>query len=95
MKVLSGDGTCEDTLMFTGLAWLPDDDALLSGAGLACGTLASAANGGGGPMESGGTRNVTPVCSNMAPPAMGSGSTARFLGGKAIGFQILGQSALK
>ena len=95
MKVLSGDGTCEDTLMFTGLAWLPDDDALLSGAGLAFGTLASVADGGGGPMESGGTRNGTSVCSNMAPPTMGSGPTGRFFGGSAVAFQMVGQCALK
>ena len=81
--------------MFNGLAWLPDEDALLSGAGVAFGILASVANGGGAPMESGGTRNVTPVCSNMAPPAMGSGPTGRFFGGSAVGFQIIGQSALK
>ena len=59
MKALSGDEPCEGTLMLSGLAWLPDEDALLSGAGFAFGVLTSVAIGGGGPMQSGGTRNGT------------------------------------
>ena len=76
--------------MLNGQVWLPDEAALLSGAGFAFGTLTSVAIGGGGPMQPGGTRNGTP----MAPPAVGPGSAARVFGGN-NGLQILGQSALE
>ena len=42
--------------------------ANVSGAGFALGILGSVACGGGGPMDVGGTRSVTPGSWNMAPP---------------------------
>ena len=40
----------------------------VSGAGFALGILGSVACGGGGPMDVGGTRSVTPGSWNVAPP---------------------------
>ena len=77
--------------MLNGPAWLHCKTVPL--VGLAFGTLASVATGGGGPMQSGGTLNGTPS-SNVELPMLGLGSAGSFFGGN-NGRKVLGHSAVK
>ena len=80
--------------MLNGQVWLPGKASLLPWVGLAFGTLTSVAIGGGGPMQSGGTRKGTPSSTLALNVASSNGPDGSFLGGK-DGRKVLGHSAAK